>query len=198
MGKLIYSAVGAAALASASIASAAIVTTSPANATYTPPATGGFIEVVNPGADATETNSTTAFNDTFLFTILGSSGDVNAQVGTILLNVAGQQIQNINFSSITLDGHDFFKTSALGAAEQWSCCGPLGLDFGDLAPGTYAINLMGTLTGNVAGSYSGTLNVARVSGAVPEPATWAMMLLGFAGVGFAMRRRRQPVLAQIA
>lgn len=35
--------------------------------------------------------------------------------------------------------------------------------------------------------------------AVPEPATWAMMLLGFAGIGFAIRRRRsQNVLAQVA
>ena len=28
-------------------------------------------------------------------------------------------------------------------------------------------------------------------GAVPEPSTWAMMLLGFAGIGAAMRRRRR-------
>jgi hypothetical protein len=33
---------------------------------------------------------------------------------------------------------------------------------------------------------------------VPEPATWAMMLLGFGAMGIAIRRRRQPVLAQIA
>lgn len=31
--------------------------------------------------------------------------------------------------------------------------------------------------------------------AVPEPATWAMMLVGFAAVGMAARRRRQPVHA---
>ncbi|MHA6724116.1 PEPxxWA-CTERM sorting domain-containing protein [Sphingomonas sp. RS2018] len=30
-----------------------------------------------------------------------------------------------------------------------------------------------------------------VSGAVPEPATWAMMLIGFGGMGYAMRRNRR-------
>lgn len=39
-----------------------------------------------------------------------------------------------------------------------------------------------------------TMHVA----AVPEPATWAMMLLGFGGVGMAMRRQRKPALMQIA
>ena len=34
--------------------------------------------------------------------------------------------------------------------------------------------------------------------AVPEPASWAMMLLGFAAIGVAARRRRKPRLAQIA
>lgn len=32
---------------------------------------------------------------------------------------------------------------------------------------------------------------ATVLGAVPEPTTWAMMLMGFAGVGYSMRRRRR-------
>lgn len=34
--------------------------------------------------------------------------------------------------------------------------------------------------------------------AVPEPATWAMMLMGFAGIGASMRRRRHVPLAQLA
>ena len=35
---------------------------------------------------------------------------------------------------------------------------------------------------------------------VPEPASWALMLLGFAGVGVAMRRSRKskPALMQVA
>lgn len=32
--------------------------------------------------------------------------------------------------------------------------------------------------------------------AVPEPATWGLMLLGFGGVGFALRRRRSRMLQQ--
>ena len=48
----------------------------------------------------------------------------------------------------------------------------------------------------------GTPGSARVSGtftyvspSVPEPGTWAMMLLGFGAVVFAMRRRRTPTPA---
>ena len=37
-----------------------------------------------------------------------------------------------------------------------------------------------------------------VTPAVPEPGTWAMMLMGFGAAGYAMRRRRAPVLAQAA
>lgn len=35
---------------------------------------------------------------------------------------------------------------------------------------------------------------AAVPGGVPEPATWAMMLLGFGAIGFAVRRRRKQEL----
>jgi hypothetical protein len=33
------------------------------------------------------------------------------------------------------------------------------------------------------------------SSAIPEPSTWAMMLLGFAGLGFAGYRARKPTAA---
>jgi hypothetical protein len=40
-----------------------------------------------------------------------------------------------------------------------------------------------------------SLQVAQLTADVPEPSTWAMMLLGFAGVGFmAYRRKSKPAL----
>ena len=35
------------------------------------------------------------------------------------------------------------------------------------------------------------VSVTAVNGAVPEPATWAMMLIGFGAMGVSMRRRRR-------
>jgi hypothetical protein len=37
-------------------------------------------------------------------------------------------------------------------------------------------------------------NFAFVTSGVPEPASWAMLLIGFGGIGFAMRRRRLGAL----
>jgi hypothetical protein len=42
----------------------------------------------------------------------------------------------------------------------------------------------------------GTLTISAVNSAVPEPATWAMMILGMGAVGYAMRRR-QKVTAKV-
>jgi hypothetical protein len=58
----------------------------------------------------------------------------------------------------------------------------------DPTPGVFQFSAQGT-------------NVTSMSfsaQAVPEPGTWALMLLGFGGIGLAMRRRRRPALAQIA
>jgi hypothetical protein len=49
--------------------------------------------------------------------------------------------------------------------------------------------------GNIAGDGFALDNVTfgGVAAAVPEPATWAMMLIGFAGLGFASQARRRAV-----
>ena len=59
---------------------------------------------------------------------------------------------------------------------------------------SYRVNTQGAglLTGLV------TASASPVAAAVPEPATWAMMLIGFAGIGLAFRRRRPAMLRQAA
>lgn len=58
----------------------------------------------------------------------------------------------------------------------------------------FNVNLMtGALT--AVGNTNRALSGIALSGAVPEPGTWAMMLLGFASIGLAMRRRRTPAPA---
>ncbi|MEO6716753.1 MAG: FxDxF family PEP-CTERM protein [Novosphingobium sp.] len=78
----------------------------------------------------------------------------------------------LNGTAFTLTSTGIFDTGTLG--------------FISLLPtNTLSINGRAGATGQ--GSYSGTLQFANR--AVPEPAIWAMMLLGFGMIGFAMRRR---------
>lgn len=46
----------------------------------------------------------------------------------------------------------------------------------------------------VLAKYSGTATLVSPS-AAPEPAAWALMLLGFGGLGAVLRRRRAAALA---
>jgi hypothetical protein len=38
--------------------------------------------------------------------------------------------------------------------------------------------------------------IGAVTTAVPEPSTWAMLLIGFAGIGFATYRRRHSLVLE--
>jgi hypothetical protein len=60
---------------------------------------------------------------------------------------------------------------------------------GILNPGNYYLQIAGD--GGGTSGYGGNLSVA----AVPEPSTWAMMILGFFGVGFMAYRNRNQTAA---
>ncbi len=69
---------------------------------------------------------------------------------------------------------------------QLNCYDNTSCDFSHTASVTLTLPSDVTFT-----SDSGVFLTARsTSGGVPEPATWAIMLVGFAGVGSALRRRR--------
>jgi hypothetical protein len=127
------------------------------------------------------------FDDTFVFTLGSASALFNGQVSSMQGPIAGTQ--NINFTTLTVDGATVFtQTSDDPSTETWSILSPVLLSAGD-----HTIVLAGNLAGTN-GSYVGNFNIQ----AVPEAGTWTMMLLGFGAMGFAIRRRRNPVFAQIA
>ena len=89
------------------------------------------------------------------------------------------------------------------AANQPYAFNPSGvLQFGGFVVGSYD-TFTTTFASNAGSSYTLSYNLssggntnglrvttAAVAGAVPEPATWALMILGMGAVGFAMRRRK--------
>jgi hypothetical protein len=168
------------------MANAAVVVTVPAPPVYTPPTSGGVIGQVAAGA----TN-----NDTFTFSIIGAPALFSGQLSN---NGISSGPGNLNFSNIVLDGVSglFSLVTVAGSPETWACCTPNGSGSILLGTGSHTLTYTVANTSNVLGTYAGNFTFATAP--VPEPATWGMMLLGFAGIGFAMRRGRKPVLAQIA
>jgi hypothetical protein len=66
-------------------------------------------------------------------------------------------------------------------------------DFGVTSPG--ALSLASSFWGDATLTYDYTAAKAAPIGGVPEPAMWSMMILGFASVGGALRRRRARMAA---
>ena len=80
----------------------------------------------------------------------------------------------------------------------------LGVHFGDAGTGLgdrtifYRFNFASPTT-SVALNMQGFSDAVLIRGtAVPEPATWAMMILGFGAIGYTLRRRPPPALLRSA
>jgi hypothetical protein len=93
----------------------------------------------------------------------------------------------VDFTSAVLsDGvnsWDLHKFIDDGTNEYWSFDNPPSNQY-SIGDGTYTLTIMGNNNG--ASSLGGTVTI----NAVPEPAAWAMMLIGFGAIGASMRRRR--------
>jgi hypothetical protein len=121
---------------------------------------------------ASATNVYPGGSDTSDF-ITNFNGSVFAIVGSVDVNPGGGGVND----DVRVLGPDF---GGPGCGVNCQIFGGSAI----LTGGNYYLNIAGD-AGSTAG-YGGNLAVA----AVPEPATWAMMLLGFAGVGFMAYRRR--------
>ncbi len=125
------------------------------------------------------------FNDCYSFTL--SATPASATSTTVEWDWSSRL--DVNLSSVSLSGGSVLSHIDTGPLRSWT--------FGDLTAGDYQLSLAGNVYDTGAGSaglgvgYSGMLTTSgpAVVTPVPEPATVAMLALGFAAVAWGTRRR---------
>ena len=144
--------------------------------------------------------STTAWTSGFLDSYLGISASPANGIGAYAAGLAMQPgatgfwVYQANLGTNTLLG-----TSGVGGPSQDNYLMLLGQS---VPVGSYIVGFLAQSNANGTG-YGATANSGAIlvtNPPVPEPATWAMMLMGFGGIGMAMRRsrRRNAALMQVA
>ena len=218
MKKVLTALVGVATLALATPASAAFTVTFtstnpvPGNNDFQANlASAGLTQFTTSGATITLSN-----DSQILFEFLGSESRFSDTFFTTgaLPNVSLTETSSLenHFASPVLIGVDQLFAGDMANFFNFSSSGP-GADatIGDDGFGIFlGPNAVTGLSTNVLYfGYDDQINMqddnhddfivrATILPAVPEPGTWAMMLLGFGAAGFAMRRQRKPALAQLA
>jgi len=135
------------------------------------------------------------FNDCYNFKLTKAEN-----VGGIMLELDASFRRNIDLGSISLFGGSLASTLI--------DLSPFAFGFSNLLAGDYQLMISGDVTGQNGGLFGGglvgyggalaTTEALVVAPAVPEPSTWAMMILGFAGVGFMAYRRKNQIAVRAA
>ncbi|WP_242153799.1 FxDxF family PEP-CTERM protein [Sphingomonas sp. BAUL-RG-20F-R05-02] len=119
-----------------------------------------------------------AFTDTYNF-LLPTNGVGGGSLTTVAAKFHGPT--DLDFTSVLINGAAAtISKSVNGIVEIASSAGVM------LSAGANSIVVNGISRGN--GSYGGSI---AFTPSVPETATWGMMILGFIGMGAAMRYRRK-------
>jgi hypothetical protein len=119
-----------------------------------------------------------AFTNTFTFGAQSGFQLASISVESIATSIGAAN--DLTFNNVTFNGVQF-NTQLTGIQELRNL-------FSQPLLANNVLIVSGNAGSNAA--FSGTISFAQAA-AVPEPGTWALMLLGFGAVGFSMRRRRQ-------
>lgn len=173
---------------------AALQTASPLDATLTLNAAQSGAAVAFGPADLA------LFNGTFAFTYTGPTQTIDGHTvdaGDDLLSGSftnglftgtGNTASLLDSSSVTFNNNSLLT---FGGADESLAIGATSIDPSVSIKNNLIANFTGVASGNFA---SGDL-VVITGGPTPEPATWAMMLLGVFGLGTALRLRGRLQLA---
>lgn len=158
--------------------------------------------------------NTTIFGNDFEFFLTANGQNINTNRSGTALTVA--RGTTINFSGQLIDRSDVVARTqtlfVLPSADAATAVGRLTFSNSSSTGGSYTISGVFEDFGNftlpanartVAPGNSLSFNTAYSENiltvsAVPEPATWAMMVAGFSGIGLAMRRRKGKVATKVA
>ena len=130
--------------------------------------------------------ASTPVSASITYDFVGINGDVSFTVDTFLTGFGPIPPADIDSCSDSIACVVNFNANVIGEdllSVTFSSDGTIEL-------GRFQDGAVATLGTNVSTRGPQTLTV-RDNSAVPEPATWATMLLGFGAVGFAMRRRKR-------
>jgi hypothetical protein len=170
-----------------------------ANTTLPVPGSYTYADTFAAGSGGTAVSGTPyGFFDDYVFTITGASADsVTSTIdlgGT--LQIDGLQVGLFSYApGQTLPIYGSTLPFGSVAVDGWSTPISSGSTTGtisvipatNLTQGTYALEVLGTVTGSAGGSYSGVLDLTPVP--VPLPAALPLLLSGLGGLGLWGRRR---------
>lgn len=168
--------------------------------------TGGFAEVTSPGPASNKPG----FSDLTIEALSPITGFSAIEFKLEIpgpLTTPGLIIPNDYQTDFTFDTRVFFSGGGYQDLLATLSADPhkfrVTAGAGEVISSIRLSNLVGTSTKNneptLIGSYNfeGIKQVSFDAAAVPEPSTWAMMIMGFGTAGALLRRRRVPTAAQV-
>jgi hypothetical protein len=129
----------------------------------------------------------------------GETWQQNGWGGSLVFTWEGQNLLTATFSHGVLDITKVPINNQSGGLKVVGSCGSSLcytsdiLDVQNLIVNNFALSFSGITNYGAAGGNFNASGSGTFAGAVPEPATWAMMIAGFGLVGAAARRRRMTV-----
>lgn len=123
----------------------------------------------------------------------GPIGSIGTITQTLATNVGQSYL--ISFDLLNQGGNPNFYNVTFGGLSLFSATDSAEFGYTNFSTTATAASASTNLAFNFQHNprfwFLDNVSVTAVNGAVPEPATWAMMLIGFFGLGAALRRRRQ-------